>query len=173
MIRKAAITFFGLGYLRPAPGTWGSAGALGVAALLVLALRAAGALGAALDVVLIALIGVACAGSVVWGPWAIAFYADKARKHGDPSHFVLDEVAGQWVAVLFLPIAGLASLWQIAGVYAMQFLLFRIFDVIKPPPARQLEKLPAGWGVLCDDLAAGALANVVGQIVVRLWLLPG
>lgn len=168
MIRKAAITFFGLGYMRPASGTWGSFGALlvaaGVHALLPDAAGWPWRQGA-LAVLLLA----ACVLSVVWGEWAIAYYGSCGRKPGDPGHFVLDEAAGQWLSLLMLPMP--AALPTIAGVYAMQFVLFRVFDVIKPPPARQFERLPAGWGILVDDLASAVYVNIIGQIVVRMCLL--
>ena len=77
--------------------------------------------------------------------------------------FVLDEVAGICLSNLFLPVVSLKSI-------AMAFVAFRIFDVIKPPPCRQLETLPAGWGILCDDLAAAVYANILCQIVVRMVL---
>ncbi len=169
MIRKAAITFFGLGYLRPAPGTWGSLGAIVVAAAGYAGLRAAGAT-AWFDAALIAGILLSCVLSVAFGPWAIEYYSAKARKPGDPGHFVLDEVAGQWLSLLFLPISAVAWPGTAAGVFAAQFFLFRIFDILKPPPARQFERLPAGWGVLCDDLASAVYVNLIGQVVMRLWL---
>jgi phosphatidylglycerophosphatase A len=50
------------------------------------------------------------------------------------------------------------------------YVVFRLTDTLKLPPANWLEKLPWGWGVLCDDLASGVQANVIGQVVVRLWL---
>ncbi len=60
-----------------------------------------------------------------------------------------------------------------AGVLVGQFLLFRVFDVVKPPPARQAEALPAGWGILTDDLIAGVYANLVGQVIWRVTPLAG
>jgi len=71
------------------------------------------------------------------------------------------------VALLFLPLAIATGFWRFLALVAIQFFLFRVFDVVKPPPARQLEALPAGWGVLLDDLAAGVYANIVGQILWR------
>ena len=56
------------------------------------------------------------------------------------------------------------------AVLAVQFFFFRLFDVIKPPPGRQLEKLHGGWGILLDDIAAGIYANIVGQIIFRVFL---
>jgi len=163
-----AITFFGLGYIPFAPGTWGSLGAIAAAGLLLAGMRCAG-LSRWYDAALAGLMLLACVLSIVWGRWAVEHFASRARKPGDPGPFVLDEVAGQWLSVLALPVGGLPlTTW--AGVYAMQFFLFRVFDVIKPPPGRQLERLPAGWGILMDDLGVAVYANIIGQIVVRGWL---
>jgi phosphatidylglycerophosphatase A len=169
LIRRAAITFFGLGLMPFAPGTWGSLGAVLVAGLLYAGMRHVGLSIAWYDTVLAALLLIACVLSIAWGRWAIEHFASRARKPGDPGPFVLDEVAGQWLSVIALPVAGLPfATW--AGVYAMQFFLFRVFDVLKPPPGRQLERLPAGWGILTDDLGVAVYVNIIGQIVVRGWL---
>ncbi|MDH4069831.1 MAG: phosphatidylglycerophosphatase A [Ignavibacteria bacterium] len=77
----------------------------------------------------------------------------------DPSIVVIDEIAGMWIAMLFLP----ATLPVLCG----SFLLFRLFDIIKPFPARSLERLPGGWGIMLDDVAAGIYANIVLQIIVQ------
>lgn len=75
----------------------------------------------------------------------------------DPSHVVIDEVAGQTIALLFAPSFG----WK----YALAgLILFRAFDIVKPPPVRQLERLPRGWGIMMDDVAAGAFACVLLQL---------
>jgi phosphatidylglycerophosphatase A len=74
----------------------------------------------------------------------------------DPGIVVVDEIIGIWVSLLFLP-------WTLAYA-AGAFLLFRIFDVVKPFPARTAEKsLPRGWGIVCDDVVAGIYANLVLQ----------
>ena len=108
---------------------------------------------------LLAFLAVACFFSVALGKWAVEFYHRK-----DPQMFVLDEVGGICLTNLFLP--GPISLKTIAIAFAA----FRIFDVTKPPPARQLEKLPAGWGILMDDLAAACFANLLCQILLRMSL---
>jgi phosphatidylglycerophosphatase A len=76
----------------------------------------------------------------------------------DPGPVVLDEVAGQWLALLVLVAAGHTP--ALAEVLAA-FLLFRAFDVLKPWPIRALESLPGGWGIVADDLAAGLAAGVI------------
>ncbi|MGD0768773.1 MAG: phosphatidylglycerophosphatase A [Tepidisphaeraceae bacterium] len=95
-------------------------------------------------------------------PWAIREFGDK-----DPGQFVLDEGAGICLSILLLP----ARTGWATGINLMAaFLAFRIFDITKPPPCRQLERLPAGWGILLDDLAAAIYANLACQVLLR-WVL--
>lgn len=167
MIRKWAMTGMGLGYAPVASGTFGSAGAVLVALLVWAIGSAAGFDGLTYDAVWLGLTLLAGMGCVRWGPWAIEYFAARSRKPGDPGPVVIDELAGQWISLVALP---MGSFRHALAVLAVQFFLFRLFDVVKPPPARQLERLPAGWGILFDDLAAGLYANLVGQIVFRyLW----
>ncbi len=82
------------------------------------------------------------------------------RSYGDdPPIVVIDEVVGMWITLLLLPKSIIIS---IAG-----FLLFRIFDIIKPPPARNLEALKNGWGIMLDDVMAGIYGNLVLQLLVK------
>ena len=159
-VRKAVVTLFGLGYLPVAPGTWGSAGAAVVTLLVYLVFGGGSAFHLSMIVLTIAasVAGVAC------GPWAVSFYNTK-----DPKPFVIDEAAGQWLALVWMPI-GQAGWVGVLGIVGVQFFLFRIADIVKPPPARQLERLPHGWGIVADDLAAAVYANLVGQIICRFVL---
>ncbi|MDP9037698.1 MAG: phosphatidylglycerophosphatase A, partial [Acidobacteriota bacterium] len=86
-----------------------------------------------------------------------------ARESGckDPGFVVIDEVAGQWLAL-----AGIRPDWKHA---VLSLLLFRLFDIWKPGPVRRLEALPEGTGILLDDVAAGALALVCGLVAGRLF----
>jgi phosphatidylglycerophosphatase A len=88
-----------------------------------------------------------------------------ARASGlkDPQSVVIDEVAGQWIALLFAPVA-----WK---TLLVGFILFRAFDILKPPPVRQLERLPEGTGIVIDDVTAGLYALLVMQLVLHLKLL--
>jgi phosphatidylglycerophosphatase A len=81
----------------------------------------------------------------------------------DPSHVVIDEVAGQLLTLLAVPISWKALL---AG-----FILFRGFDILKPPPIRQLERLPEGIGIVVDDLGAGVYAAIVMHALLHFGLL--
>jgi phosphatidylglycerophosphatase A len=144
-------TFFGAGFLRPGPGSWGSAAAgllwLGAARFLHPASLAWWTLGAALCAVSIGI--------------PAATIVERESERPDPGHVVIDEVAGQWIALAFTRV-NLSHL--LAG-----FLLFRLFDIVKPWPARQLEHLPAGWGIMLDDVAAGVYALLLMQALNR-WI---
>jgi phosphatidylglycerophosphatase A len=81
----------------------------------------------------------------------------------DPSIVVIDEIVGMWIALLFLP--------KSLTVVLVAFLLFRLFDIVKPPPARASERIPNGWGVMMDDVVAGVYANAGTWIA--LMVIPG
>ena len=142
-------TCLGLGRLPIAPGTWGS---LPPAVLYMTAGILFGA-GPALGV-LAALLAAGCAVTVMYSPKLIAQTGCK-----DPGRIVSDEVAGASLTLLlmqlFAPQAGFC-LTAVAG-----FALFRIFDIFKPFPCKRLERLPQGWGILADDLAAGLWAAAI------------
>lgn len=138
-------TFFGAGLLRPGPGTWGS---LAAAAIWYFGLSAAHLTEAhamavtAAGVVVVTLIGIPAATRV-----------ERDCGSTDPGFVVIDEVAGQWLALAVAPLN-----WRCA---LGAFLLFRFFDIVKPWPARQLERLHGGAGIMLDDLAAGAYALIL------------
>ena len=144
MSRVALIfsTWFGCGYSPVGPGTVGSLGALLVAALLIAA-------GFDKPWQFLALAAVL----TPFGIWASTATA-RARALKDPQIVVVDEVLGQWVTL-----AGARSL-DLPHL-AAAFLLFRLFDIVKPWPVRALERLPGGTGIVADDLAAGALGALV------------
>ncbi len=155
-MRRLIVTFLGTGYLPLAPGTWGSA----AAAACFLALYATAPNPICWNATTVALILAASIAAIACGPWAIDHFGKT-----DPGRFVLDEVAGQWLAMLALPLTDLRTA---VVALAVQFLVFRAFDIVKPPPASWLERLPHGWGILADDLAAGLYANIIGQVFFRL-----
>jgi phosphatidylglycerophosphatase A len=140
-------TFFGAGRMKPGPGTWGSA----AAALLWLAAGASVHFSAQ-QLTWLTLAGVAAA-LAIGIPAATIVEQESGRE--DPQHVVIDEVAGQWIALLHSRV-NLSHL--LAG-----FLLFRLFDIVKPWPARRLENLSGGWGIMLDDVAAGVYALLVMQ----------
>ncbi len=140
-------TFFGAGLLRPGPGTYGSIAAVLLWYAAAHAFHpqhlAAWTLAAA---VLATLIGI---------PAATLVAHESLRE--DPGHVVIDEVAGQLIALIAMP-----ADWPHA---LLALLLFRLFDITKPPPIRQLERLPAGTGIMLDDLAAGLFALALGHLI--------
>lgn len=94
------------------------------------------------------------------GIWSAGVVA-RAIRDEDPSIVVVDEFAGMWLSLLFLPLTPFTA--------AAGFLLFRVLDVIKPFPARQFEHLPGGLGIVADDLMAGAYANLLLRLALYLW----
>ena len=138
-------TSFGLGLAPVAPGT---AGALpGVAIFAVIALTAPAALQAWLIALALLVVSVL---TIAWSPWAERYWGKK-----DPGNYVLDEVAGFLLTVLLFRVPSLL----LTIVWA--FVVTRALDILKPPPARQLEKLPRGWGILADDLCSSLYAGAV------------
>lgn len=150
--RELVLTAGGLGLLRPAPGTWGSLPPI----LLAFAMHAAGA-PAVIVVAAVLLLGLAGAvGCVRFGRWAESRWG-----RSDPSSVVADEVAGQAIVVAAMPWDRFTASegWAAPIAWAVAaFLLFRLFDILKPPPIGRLQDLPLGWGVLLDDVAAGIVA---------------
>jgi phosphatidylglycerophosphatase A len=147
-------TFFGTGYIRPGPGSWASAETVLLWWLFSHWITStwqlwAGVLLAALTV----LVGIPAATRV-------------ARASGlkDPQFVVIDEVAGQLITFIAVPLSWKSLL--------LGFILFRGFDIVKPPPVRQLEHLSEGVGIVVDDVAAGFYAVVVMHFALHFGLLP-
>ena len=152
-MKRLAASCFGLGRLPLAPGTWGS---LPPAVIFALMWH----FGASVLLISIVMAALILVGSVVCVKCAPAVIAVTGKN--DPREVVADEFAGHavvFLAVLFLA-AGTISTRQIWTTTVLGFLLFRLFDIVKPWPIRKLEKLPAGWGVLLDDLLAGIYAGI-------------
>jgi phosphatidylglycerophosphatase A len=134
-------TWFYVGLLPKMPGTYGSLAAVLCALPLLYWLTPIQLALAALAVFFV-------------GVWVSAAYA-RRRGVKDPSEVVIDEVAGQWLALV--P-AALSAPWTLLAA----FVLFRFFDILKPWPIRWLDRrLPGGWGIMADDMAAGAAAALV------------
>ena len=141
---KLIATVGGVGYVPFLPGTAGSLVGLALAGLL----RA--------DPAHQAISAAVAAGLGLWsaGP------AARAMGKADPGPIVIDEVAGMMVALAALP-----ATWEL---YLIGFLLFRFLDVLKPPPLRQLERLPGSWGIMLDDLAAGVATRLLLALFLRM-----
>ena len=129
------------GYLKPFPGTWGTIPAWLITYFLIRD-----------DPALLALVVIAAFFVSVW----TAGEAERLLGR-DARKIVIDEWAGMFVTLLFVPYS--------LSTFAMGFFAFRFYDVVKPPPAAQVERLPGGWGVTMDDIVAGAYANVTVQMI--------
>jgi phosphatidylglycerophosphatase A len=144
---RALATFFGVGYLRPAAGTWGSLAALPVGWAIAVLLGPWGLVAA-----------IALAAGLGW--WAVASELPK-MDDPDPGEFVIDEVAGQWITVLPVIFGadhagkGFLELWP---GWIAAFLLFRLFDIWKPGPIGWADRRGGALGVMLDDLLAGVIA---------------
>lgn len=152
-------TGFGIGHLRPAPGTWASAAAAAAGVLIH-------GLGS-FPLLLTATIAV-----IPLGFWATArTVADRAEK--DPSEIVIDEVAGQWIALLF-PSAGFwmrgMDSWHFPWPgYVAAFLFFRLFDIWKPGPVGRADRRGDAPGTMIDDLWAGLFAGFATLLAAGLY----
>ena len=160
----AWITVFGLGRLRPAPGTWGSLPPVVLAAVLIASGFGPGAHPVVYNGALALVVLIFSGACVARGDAAEA----RSVRGKDPSEAVADETAGQSIALLFLPASAVTGAWAAAGTLALAFLLFRLLDIIKPWPANGLQRVRAGWGILLDDLVAGVYALGVVQVITRL-----
>jgi len=167
-------TWFGLGYLPKAPGTWGSIGAMALTLLMAWAnarnyatsaspangnFWTSGLLPGSGEVaitLMIAVLGVIVAGR-----------AARYAQIDDPQWVVIDEVSGQLITYcLFFWVLPLN--WK---SWLLGFILFRAFDIWKPFPARQLEHLPGGWGIMADDWMAGIYAAIVLRVALHFRVL--
>lgn len=148
----AVATFFGAGYGKPGPGTWGS-----VAAVLLWAAFAG--LAHPASAVMLAALAIGIVAATVAGVPA-ATIVERESGRTDPGFVVIDEVIGQWIALLGSP-----ADWR-HGLIALA--LFRLFDITKPFPVRRFERLPGGWGIVFDDVAAGLYALFIASLV-RIW----
>ncbi len=137
-------TFFFVGFLPLAPGTWASI----VTSIILYFIWPVQWYIQVLVIFAIFIFGARMAGA------AEEYYGHDARR------IVIDEVAGQMLALFMAPHKIIA--------YALAFLLFRFFDIVKPAPARQWESLRGGWGVMADDMAAGAYAAVLTNFIIAI-----
>ena len=142
-------TLFGIGRVPGAPGTAASLVALPFAWMIAAAFGS------------LALLALSVAVGLLAVPVSSAYERESRRE--DPSDCVIDELAGQWLACAFVPL----SLWG----FALAFLLFRLFDMTKLWPVSAAEKLKGGWGIVADDMVAGAIAGVIVMLLVHFGFL--
>jgi phosphatidylglycerophosphatase A len=161
--KRWVATCFGLGWLPIAPGTWGSL----PPAVLFGVLMYSAVPGGVTTAVMLALMVIGSVACLCCAPASIA-----VLRKNDPGEVVMDEFAAQALTFAAIPLllprhlsGGESFFLALLG-----FLLFRAFDIFKPWPIRKLELLPAGWGVLMDDLVAGIGSMIVLYVVVRLFI---
>jgi len=145
-IERAIATLFFVGHFPFAPGTLAS----GLGVLVYLMVRGNTPLYLTLTACLLAL-----------GFWS-ASGAERTFRRKDPPEIVIDEFSSMLLVYLFVPFN---VKFLITG-----FVLFRILDIFKIPPIKKLQKLPAGWGIMLDDIAAAILANIILQVLRHLPL---
>jgi phosphatidylglycerophosphatase A len=142
---------FGAGRAPVVPGTFGTLASVPPAVLLA---RWLPPWGFALAAGVLAAVGVWTSG-----------IAARVMGRKDPRPVVIDEAAGFFVTLLYLPVRGTEGFLTVL----LGFVLFRLMDILKPPPARRAEVLPGGWGIVIDDLIAGAYANVALRILLGIF----
>ncbi len=143
-------TFFYTGYFPVAPGTFASLIAAGL--YLILSSRVIGVNQTHLWIITVGLSLI----SIVFSD-----IAERVLGHDD-GRIVIDEICGYFVAILMLP--------QTILTAALAFVLFRFFDIVKPFPVKQLQKLTGGMGITADDLMAGTISNIILQLLYRFVL---
>ncbi len=157
---KLIATFLYIGYMRPASGTWGSAAAIPVAWIIYLAGGWP-------------LLAIGVVATFAKGWWATAKHISGGDDH-DPSEVVIDEVVGQWIALL--PVAIGAShagvfFWALWPGILTAFFAFRFFDILKPGPIGWADRRGDALGVMLDDVFAGIAAAIV--VGLAAWVFHG
>ena len=143
-------TFLGVGQLRPGPGTWASV------VTLLLWWGLSRTMSSHLFVVAVA---ITCAIVAIGIPASSVVARESGVK--DPGFVVIDEVAGQMIPLIIAPLR-----WK---YLLASLILFRCFDILKPPPLRALERLPDGTGIMLDDVGAGGYALLVLAALMKFW----
>jgi phosphatidylglycerophosphatase A len=142
-------TFFGAGRLHPGPGTWASGATIllwwGLTRWITVSWQTPAAILLALLAILVGI--------------PAATRTARAAGREDPGFVVIDEVAGQLITLVAVPIS-----WK---TLVLGFILFRGFDIVKPPPVRALERLPEGTGIVIDDVGAGLYALALMQLLLH------
>ena len=143
-------TFFGFGRLGSGPGTWASVATVLLWWVLAREIGTHSQVVAVLIAVLVTCIGIPASTRV-------------ARESGikDPGFVVIDEVAGQMLPLIIAPLR-----WK---YLLLSLILFRCFDILKPPPLRALERLPEGTGIMLDDVGAGIYSLLILAAVMKFW----
>ena len=157
-LNKLISTFFYVGFLRPAPGTWGSIAGIILAYILLISISF-------LTFCLIVLF------TILIGFWSTKNYIKKNSVKSDPSEVVIDEVIGQWIAILPLGYVLKVDEFSNEGlwfVWLWAFVSFRFFDIVKLGLIGWADNLDGAWGILLDDILAGIAAGLTVSVLVLL-----
>ena len=157
-LNKLISTFFYVGFLRPAPGTWGSIAGIILAYILLISISF-------LTFCLIVLF------TILIGFWSTKNYIKKNSVKSDPSEVVIDEVIGQWIAILPLGYVLKVDEFSSEGlwfVWLWAFVSFRFFDIVKLGLIGWADNLDGAWGILLDDILAGIAAGLTVSVLVLL-----
>ncbi len=141
-ISKFIGAFFGVGFIPFAPGTMGSIAIFPFLFIMPF-------------YVSFILLLIVCIIGIIFGNIV-------SQEEKDPSFFVLDEVAGTWIAFLF--VFNFSIIWKI-----LSLILFRLFDIYKPFPINKLEQIKDGWGIMADDIGAGIVSGIILFIINYVW----
>jgi phosphatidylglycerophosphatase A len=139
LLIKILATGLGSGYLRPAPGTWGSLLGLVIAWFWPVPL---------VWIIVFSLLGV-----------VICQLGEKILNELDSPKIVFDEIVGIWISLWAIPLI----------LYPVAFILFRFFDIFKFFPINNLQKIPGGLGIMLDDIAAGIITRILLGIIILLY----
>ena len=156
------LTTGGLGYMRPASGTWGSLPPIVIAYPLLLLGVGPGHPDAWVYYLVLSLICLIYCGACV-----LLGHEAEAKWGKDPSEVVADETAGQCLTLMFIPADICNCPMTTMGAVMGAFFLFRAFDILKPWPAGAMQKIAGGWGILLDDIFAGIMAGIALLIILR------
>ena len=155
---RITATFFGTGYLHPGPGSWGSAATVVMWWLVARFFLSNPSVHTYQPYICAGLAAIAVAVGI-----PAATQVARASGKKDPQFVVIDETAGQLIALIAAPVAWKSLL--------AAFILFRAFDIVKPPPIHMLERLPEGIGIVVDDIGAGLYALAVMQLLLHFGML--
>ena len=158
------VTTFGLGHMKPFPGTWGSVPTAALAGLMILT-----GFGPTDSPVIYHTVLACVLVGFSWACITLGKAAEQKFGKKDPSQVVADETAGQAIPLMFLPVHLVPTMTCKLLFVLVAFVAFRIFDIIKLPPAKQSQRAGGGVGILVDDIIAGIQALVFLHLIVLVW----
>ena len=162
---ESLLTTHGLGYCRPASGTWGSIPPVILAMALIMLGSGPGSSTSWIYYLLMTIIAIAYSAFCV-----LLGHEAEAKWGKDPSEVVADETAGQAITLMFIPMGACICPMTTIRSMALAFVLFRLFDIFKPWPAGAMQKISGGWGILLDDIFAGIMAGILTLVILKMMM---